>query len=52
VLELKIDKLFRLLKQHAFDPDAIPDDYEGKLIIELKGEKDKREGSASSRRSK
>lgn len=51
VLELKIDKLFRLLRQHAFDPDAIPDDFEGKLSIEIKDERNKPEASASSRRS-
>ena len=39
VLEIKIDKLFHLLKQHAFDPDSIPEDYEGQLKINVEAKK-------------
>lgn len=45
VLETKIDKLFKLLKQHAFDPDAIPDNYQGKISIEFTEDKNNVEGS-------
>ena len=44
VLETKIDKLFKLLKQHAFDPDAIPDNYQGKISIEFTEDKNNVEG--------
>jgi len=31
VLELKLDRLLKMLKQHAFDPEAFQEDYEGNL---------------------
>lgn len=34
-LEIKIDKLFRLMKQHAFDPDSLPEDRQHKPDVEL-----------------
>lgn len=36
VLQSKIDKLFALLKQHAFDPDSLPESLDGKVDIEMK----------------
>lgn len=36
VLQSKMDKLFILLKQHAFDPDSLAEDIEGKIDIEFK----------------
>jgi hypothetical protein len=34
-IEIKIDKLFKLLKQHAFDPDSIPDEVGEKFDAQM-----------------
>jgi hypothetical protein len=34
-IEIKIDKLFKLLKQHAFDPDTIPDEVGEKFDAQM-----------------
>ena len=36
VLQNKIDKLFILLKQHAFDPNSLPESLDSKVEIEIK----------------
>lgn len=43
VLETKIEKLFKLLKHHAFDPDAIPDTIDGNTYAKV-AEQDNAEG--------